>query len=270
MLPYRLVYHEGYDLRLGDHVFPSQKFRYIHDRLMRDRFATAEDFLRPEPATDADILAVHEPGWVKRLQTGTLSYQEIMQLEVPYSRELVEAFWLAAGGTMLAARLALEQGIGFNVGGGFHHAFAGHGEGFCAINDIAVAIRSLQRGGGDRSIQRAMVVDYDVAGAGGAIVALNLDGSVAWTLPTARDESGIGVLSAPAVSQGMIFVGYTEAGCTTGPCNGISALDANTGQVLWRYKTTHSIYAGPAIVDGGLFVGEFDGTSVYCFTPNGV
>ena len=73
MLPYRLVYHEGYDLRLGDHVFPSQKFRYIHDRLMRDRFATAEDFVRPEPATDADMLAVHEPGWVKRLQTGTLS-----------------------------------------------------------------------------------------------------------------------------------------------------------------------------------------------------
>ena len=97
MLPYRLVYHEGYDLKLGDHVFPSQKFRYIHDRLLRDGFAAAEDFVRPEPATDADILAVHEPGWVERLQSGTLSYQELMQLEVPYSRELVEAFWLAAG-----------------------------------------------------------------------------------------------------------------------------------------------------------------------------
>jgi acetoin utilization deacetylase AcuC-like enzyme len=144
-------------------VFPSQKFRYIHDRLLRDRFATAEDFVRPEPATDAEILAVHEPGWVKRLQTGTLSYQELMQLEVPYSRELVDAFWLAAGGTTLAARLALEQGIGFNVGGGFHHAFREHGEGFCAINDIAVAIRNLQRGDhGDRAIERAMVVDCDV------------------------------------------------------------------------------------------------------------
>ena len=161
MLPYRLVYHEGYDLRLGDHVFPSQKYRFIHDRLLRDRFAAAEDFVRPEPASDADILAVHEPGWVQRLQTGTLSYQEIMQLEVPYSRELVEAFWLAAGGSILAARLALEQGIGFNVGGGFHHAFAGHGEGFCAINDIAVAIRAMQRDGGMR-IERAMVVDCDV------------------------------------------------------------------------------------------------------------
>jgi len=159
MLPYRLVYHAGYDLNLGDHVFPSKKYRYIHDRLLADRFAAPEDFVEPAPATDADILLVHEPGWVKRLQTGTLGYHEILQLEVPYSRQLVEAFWLAAGGTMLSARLALEQGIGFNVGGGFHHAFAGHGEGFCAINDIAVGIRRLQR---DGRIQRAMVVDCDV------------------------------------------------------------------------------------------------------------
>src|SRR5579862_4773900 len=116
MLPFRLVYHEGYDLRLGDHVFPSRKYRYIHDRMIHDRFAAPEDFVCPEPATDDEILAVHEAGWVHRLRTGTLTYHEIMQLEVPYSRELVEAFWLAAGGTMLASRLALEQGIGFNVG----------------------------------------------------------------------------------------------------------------------------------------------------------
>ncbi len=159
MLPYRLVYHERYDLKLGDHVFPSQKFRLIHDRLIRDRFAQEEDFVRPEPAGDSDILAVHEKGWVERLKNGTLSYQEILQLEIPYSREMAEACWLAAGGTMLAARLALESGIAYNVGGGFHHAFAGHGEGFCAINDIAVGIRKMQREG---RIAKAMVVDCDV------------------------------------------------------------------------------------------------------------
>jgi acetoin utilization deacetylase AcuC-like enzyme len=175
MLPYRLVYHEGYDLRLGDHVFPSQKFRLIHDRLLRDRFAAPEDFVRPEPAADADILAVHEKGWVQRLKTGTLSYQEIMQLEVPYSHELVEAYWLAAGGSMLAASLALDAGIGFNLGGGFHHAFAGHGEGFCAINDIAVAIRAMQRNG---RIQRAMVVDCDVHHGNGTAGIFAQDASV--------------------------------------------------------------------------------------------
>src|SRR5947209_13108430 len=72
---------------------------------------------------------------------------------------MVEAFWLAAGGSILAARLALRDGIGFNIGGGFHHAFPAHGEGFCAINDFAVAIRVLQN---EHLIERAMVVDCDV------------------------------------------------------------------------------------------------------------
>ena len=152
-----------------------RNIRYIHDRLLRDRFATAEDFVQPEPAADEDILAVHDAGWVERLKTGTLSYHEAMQLEVPYSRELVEAFWLAAGGSMLAARLALDQGIGFNIGGGFHHAFPGHGEGFCAINDIAVAIRRMQR---DGRIQRAMVVDCDVHHGNGTAAIFADDASV--------------------------------------------------------------------------------------------
>ncbi len=158
MLPFHLVYHEHYDLNLGHHVFPSEKFRLIHDRLLADKFAGPEDFLRPEPALDADLMLVHERGWVQRLKTGTLSYEEILQLEIPYSPEMVRGFWLAAGGTTLAARMALEQGVSYNVGGGFHHAYADHGEGFCAINDIAVAIRKLQQ---ENKITRAMVVDCD-------------------------------------------------------------------------------------------------------------
>ena len=68
---------------------------------------------------------MHDAEWVAKLRTGTLSYDEILRLEIPYSRQMVEAFWLAAGGSLLAARLALRDGIGFNVGGGFHHAFPG-------------------------------------------------------------------------------------------------------------------------------------------------
>jgi acetoin utilization deacetylase AcuC-like enzyme len=159
MLPYQVVYHDGYDLNLGDHVFPSQKFRLIRETLLREGFAAPADFVQPEPATDEDVLLVHEPGYVRRLRTGTLSYEELLRLEIPYSRRTIEAFWLAAGGAMLAARLALRDGLGFNLSGGFHHAFAGHGEGFCAINDIAIAIRRVQR---DGLIRRAMVVDCDV------------------------------------------------------------------------------------------------------------
>ncbi len=171
MLPFKLVYHDGYDLNLGAHVFPSKKYRMIRDRLLSDGFAAPEDFVEPEPATDEDLLRVHQRGWITRLKNGTLDYLELMKLEIPYSREMVEAFWLAAGGTTLAARLALESGIGFNIGGGFHHAFPGHGEGFCAIHDVAVAIRKLQA---EKRIERAMVVDCDVHdGNGTAAIFMN-------------------------------------------------------------------------------------------------
>jgi acetoin utilization deacetylase AcuC-like enzyme len=143
--------------------------------LKRTGFADASDFTAPEPATDEDVLLVHDREWVAKLRSGTLSYQEILQLEIPYSRQMVEAFWLAAGGTTLAARLALQAGIGFNIGGGFHHAFPEHGEGFCAINDIAIAVRCLQR---DGAIKRAMVVDCDVHHGNGTAAIFSGDTSV--------------------------------------------------------------------------------------------
>jgi acetoin utilization deacetylase AcuC-like enzyme len=108
---------------------------------------------------DEDILRVHTADWVRKLKTGTLSASEIMKLEIPYSREAVEACWLAAGGAILAGQSALRDGFGCNLGGGFHHAYPGHGEGFCAIHDVAVAIRRLQH---DGAIGKAIVVDTDV------------------------------------------------------------------------------------------------------------
>jgi acetoin utilization deacetylase AcuC-like enzyme len=159
MLPFKLVYHPGYDLNLGGHVFPSRKYRLIHDQLIDEGFAHPMDFVEPEPAADKDILRVHDAGWMRRLKTGALTPAEVQKLEIPYSKQMVDGFWLATGGTLLAARNALRDRIGINLGGGFHHAFPDHGEGFCAMHDVAVAIRALQRVG---VIQRAMVVDLDV------------------------------------------------------------------------------------------------------------
>ena len=159
MLPFKLVYHEKYDLNLGTHVFPSQKFHLIAETLLKERIAAPEDFLKPKAASDEDLLRGHTADWVQKLRTGTLTASEIMKLEVPYSVELAEAVWLAAGGTILAGQCALRDGFASNIGGGFHHAYAGHGEGFCAINDVAVAIRRLQA---DGAIRKAMVVDTDV------------------------------------------------------------------------------------------------------------
>jgi acetoin utilization deacetylase AcuC-like enzyme len=159
VLPFKIVYHPGYDLNLGAHVFPSRKFRLIRDRLLDEGTAEPADFVEPEPATDYDVLLVHGYGWVERLRSGTLTMNELLTLEIPYSEAMVEAFWLAVGGTILAARQAVSGRLGFNLSGGFHHAFPDHGEGFCAIHDVAIAIRKLQQ---ERIIKKAMVVDCDV------------------------------------------------------------------------------------------------------------
>jgi acetoin utilization deacetylase AcuC-like enzyme len=175
VLPFKLVYHEGYDLNLGAHVFPSQKYRMIHDRLLADKAAAADDFLAPEPAADEDVLRVHLPEYLHKLKTGSLSRDEEARLEVPYSKELIKACWLAAGGSILAGRRALSDGWAANVGGGFHHACPDHGEGFCVIHDVAIAIRRLQFEG---AITRAMVVDTDVHQGNGTAVIFGSDASV--------------------------------------------------------------------------------------------
>lgn len=145
MLP--LIYHDGYDLNIGRHVFPSRKYKLIRDKL-------ALPVIAPQPASDEDILLVHTKAWMEGLRDGTLRASEIQRLEIPWSPATARAFRLSAGGTILAAQLALKHGGAYNIGGGFHHAFPGHGEGFCAIHDVAVAIRKMKR--------RAIVVDVDV------------------------------------------------------------------------------------------------------------
>jgi acetoin utilization deacetylase AcuC-like enzyme len=159
MLPFKLVYSDDYYLPIGAHVFPAEKYRRVRDRLLELRVAGTEDFVAPSLASDQDVLLVHTPQYVHKLKTGTLSPREEMELEIPFSPELVRAFWLAAGGSILAAEHALKDGVAINIGGGFHHAFPDHGEGFCMIHDVAVAIRRMQR---DGKIRTAMTVDCDV------------------------------------------------------------------------------------------------------------
>ena len=159
MLPFRIVYSEAYQLNLGPHVFPAQKYRFIYERLLAEGLAEPSDFLAPPEAADEDVLLVHTHDWVRKLRTGTLSYGEVARLEVPYSEQLVSAFWRSAGGSILACRQALERGAAMNLCGGFHHAFPDYGEGFCAINDVAIAVRRLQK---DGRLRRALIVDCDV------------------------------------------------------------------------------------------------------------
>jgi acetoin utilization deacetylase AcuC-like enzyme len=171
----KLVYSDQYDLNLGNHVFPSIKYRLIKERLLQDGVAQPEDLVEPPAASDDDVALVHDRDYIRKLRTGKLSYLEIMRLEIPYSPELIRAVWLSAGGSILAGRLALEDGAAVNLGGGFHHAYPDHGEGFCVLNDIAIAIRRLQK---DQAIERAMTVDVDVHQGNGTAAIFGGDPSV--------------------------------------------------------------------------------------------
>ena len=155
----KIINSDDYDLNLGNHVFPSSKYRLIKEKLLRDGVARSEDFFLALAVPERTIALVHDREYIRKLQAGKLSMTEILRLEVPYSPGLVHAVWLSVGGSILAGTFALEDGAAVNVGGGFHHAFPDHGEGFCVLNDVAIAIRRLQKA---KVIERAMTVDCDV------------------------------------------------------------------------------------------------------------
>jgi acetoin utilization deacetylase AcuC-like enzyme len=155
----KLVYSDKSQLPLGEHIFHAEKYRAIRDRLLHSGAFSEADFLAPGPCCDKDLMLVHTKLWVEKVLGGMVSTREELELEIPYSAELVEAFCYMTGGSMLASALALKHGCAVHIGGGFHHAFADHGEGFCLLHDVAVAIRAMQR---DGRIDRAMVVDCDV------------------------------------------------------------------------------------------------------------
>lgn len=157
--PFRFVYSDAYWMvDLGNHVFPAKKYRLIYEKLLHSG-AKRENFEAPEPASAEDLSLVHSPKYLKKLRTGRLSPAEVITMELPYSSEVLDFSQLMVGGTILAAQLARQDGLAVHIGGGFHHAFHDHGEGFCILNDVAIALRKLQKSG---AFQKGMVVDCDV------------------------------------------------------------------------------------------------------------
>ncbi|MGE0043357.1 MAG: histone deacetylase [Vicinamibacterales bacterium] len=158
----RIVYSPSYRIDLGSHVFPTAKYGLLADRLTTSGLARPGDFVEPIAATWEQLGLVHTPEYLERLRTGDFRVEQLAQLEVAWSPAVVEGFRLMAGGTVTAGRLAVARSHGpvvAHLGGGTHHAFPDHGEGFCFFNDVAVAIRVLLAEGLATS---AAVVDLDV------------------------------------------------------------------------------------------------------------
>jgi acetoin utilization deacetylase AcuC-like enzyme len=190
-----VVYSARYQIDIGPHVFPTRKYALVRDRLIADGVIQPADCVEPDPASWNDLALVHTAGYLARMRDGTMSPQDTAQLELPWSPEMVEGFRLMVGGTVAAATLACfgtqrprsaqsqeifagSAGFAFPVvchlGGGLHHAFPNHGEGFCPFNDVAVATRVLQA----RGIERIAIVDLDVHHGNGTAFTFESDPSV--------------------------------------------------------------------------------------------
>ncbi len=156
----RVCHTPRYYADIGEgHVFPIRKFELVRDRLLAEGTLAPSEIVEPREAAVADVLLVHTEDYVTRLRAGALTPREVRRLGLPWSKALVRRSFLATAGTIGAARAALEEGVGANLAGGTHHAFPDHGEGFCVLNDMAVAARALRR---DGLARRFAVVDLDV------------------------------------------------------------------------------------------------------------
>jgi acetoin utilization deacetylase AcuC-like enzyme len=152
-------YHPGYQVALpAAHPFPIAKFPLLKDRLVAEGILMAGDILEPEPLDLVTLGLIHSSDYLQKLSVG-LSPAEERRLGMPWSQSLWVRSRLASAGTLLAAREALRSGMAGNLAGGTHHAFPDHGEGFCVLNDVAVAIAKLRAEG---AIRRAVIIDLDV------------------------------------------------------------------------------------------------------------
>jgi acetoin utilization deacetylase AcuC-like enzyme len=154
-----VIWHEAYEADIGPHVFPTLKYRAVRNRLLEEGTIVEGQIRRPEPALDEHVALVHSDSYMEKMKRDAFSVHDVMVLEVPFSPELRDAMWLCTGGSILTGQLALEHGLAVHLGGGFHHAFPDHGEGFCLINDVAIAVRTLMNEG---AIERAVVIDCDL------------------------------------------------------------------------------------------------------------
>jgi acetoin utilization deacetylase AcuC-like enzyme len=183
----KIVYSDRYHIDIGPHIFPTAKFALVRDALIESGVARAGDFAEPSLASWEELGLVHTSVYLEKVRVGRLAPEEIARLEMPWSESMVEGFRMMTGGTLQAAREALKTptprpatsppqwGVAAHLGGGFHHAFPDHGEGFCLFNDVAVAVRVLMAA---REVARVAIVDFDVHHGNGTAAILGHDPAV--------------------------------------------------------------------------------------------
>jgi acetoin utilization deacetylase AcuC-like enzyme len=169
----KIFYSDRFVLPLPEgHRFPMRKYSMLRERVEQEGVCSPDELRLPHAVTDQEILHAHDPVYLKKVVTGTLSPQEIRRIGFPWSREMVERTRRASGGTLGASRVALEEGLATNLAGGTHHAFAHRGEGFCILNDAAIAACTLRSEG---IVDKVVVIDTDVHQGNGTAAILRGD-----------------------------------------------------------------------------------------------
>lgn len=240
----RIVFSKKYTVKGGSHVFRSDKFAAALKLLLKEKIVTPAEVAEPARPSKADLLSAHSPAWVKKILSGKLTPADQAAAELKATKAVIEAHLMNTGGTILAARLALGTGLGINCGGGGHHAFRGRGAGFCLLNDIAVAVRWLQR---RKKIRKALIIDLDAHQGDGTASIFGKDRSVFTYSVHQRDIY-------PAVKQRGSLDRELPAG--TGDAAYLKSLKADLPAVFKRSRPDIVIYnAGVDVYEHDLLGG---------------
>ncbi|MEJ2503007.1 MAG: histone deacetylase, partial [Gemmatimonadota bacterium] len=194
------------------HRFPMEKYRLLRERVAAE--LPSCELRVPDPATDAELLRVHDPAYLAALRAG-LDAAAARRIGFPWSEPLVERSRRSVGGTIGAARAALADGTAANLAGGTHHAFADAGEGFCVFNDVAVALECLRSEG---RVTRAAVLDLDVHQGNGTARIFRRDDAVltvsvhgAGNYPFRKEPGDLDVPLADGTGDGTYLEAVDEA-----------------------------------------------------------
>jgi acetoin utilization deacetylase AcuC-like enzyme len=194
----KVFYSDRFVLQLPEgHRFPMKKYSTLRERVDEDGICAPGELRVPHPVTDEEALRAHDPAYLKKVVSGALTDKEMRRIGFPWSERMVERSRRASGGTLGACRVALEEGLAANLAGGTHHAFSDRGEGFCVLNDSAIAARALRAEG---LVEKVVVLDTDVHQGNGTAAILRGDPNVftfsihgAKNYPFRKEESDLDV-----------------------------------------------------------------------------
>ncbi len=211
----KVFYSDRFVLPLPEgHRFPMKKYSMLRERVAANGICEAGELRVPHRVTDQEILRAHAPGYLKKVVTGTLTDREMRRIGFPWSERMVERSRRASGGTLDACRAALEEGLAANLAGGTHHAFADHGEGFCILNDSAIAARTLRSEG---LVKKVVVLDTDVHQGNGTAAILRGDPHVftfsihgAKNFPFRKEESDLDIGLPDGADDGAFLEALSE------------------------------------------------------------